>query len=323
MDIKITPSKLSGKLIVSPSKSISHRMLICAAFCDGTTHIDNLLECMDLHATINALTALGAKINGKDGSYDITGITQPSQKAAVDCFESGSTLRFMIPIFSAFGCEAEFTGRGKLPERPITPLIEPMTENGAVFETLSMPYRVKGRLNGGKYYIDGSVSSQFITGLLFALSVLSKDSEIILTTRLESKPYVNITIDCMKQFGVGVCKTENGYFIKGGQKYQPHNCTVEADMSQSAFFLAANCAGSDIELTNLNLNSVQGDKAIVDIAEKFRNGGDLSVIDASDIPDLVPAIAVMMSFWEKPCRIINCERYASRNATVLPPPQSL
>ena len=112
----------------------------------------------------------------------------------------------------------------------------------------------------------------------------------------------------MKQFGVGVCETKNGYFIKGGQKYQPHNCTVEADMSQSAFFLAANCAGSDIELTNLNLNSVQGDKAIVDIAEKFRNGGDLSVIDASDIPDLVPAIAVMMSFWEKPCRIINCER---------------
>ena len=214
----------------------------------------------------------------------------------------------MIPIFSAFGCEAEFTGRGKLPERPITPLIEPMTENGAVFETLSMPYRVKGRLNGGKYYIDGSVSSQFITGLLFALSVLSKDSEIILTTRLESKPYVNITIDCMKQFGIWVCETESGYFIKGGQKYQPHNCTVEADMSQSAFFLAANCAGSDIELTNLNLNSVQGDKAIVDIAEKFRNGGDLSVIDASDIPDLVPAIAVMMSFWEKPCRIINCER---------------
>ena len=292
MDIKITPSKLSGKLIVPPSKSISHRMLICAAFCDGTTHIDNLLECMDLHATINALTALGAKINGKDCSYDITGINQPSQKAAVDCFESGSTLRFMIPIFSAFGCETEFTGRGKLPERPITPLIEPMTENGAVFETLSMPYRVKGRLNGGKYYIDGSVSSQFITGLLFALSVLSKDSEIILTTRLESKPYVNITIDCMKQFGVGVCETENGYFIKGGQKYQPHNCTVEADMSQSAFFLAANCAGSDIELTNLNLNSVQGDKAIVDIAEKFRNGGDLSVIDASDIPDLVPIISV-------------------------------
>ena len=308
MDIKITPSKLSGKLIVPPSKSISHRMLICAAFCDGTTHIDNLLECMDLHATINALTALGTKINGKDGSYDITGITQPSKKAAVDCFESGSTLRFMIPIFSAFGCEAEFTGRGKLPERPITPLIEPMTENGAVFETLSMPYRVKGRLNGGKYYIDGSVSSQFITGLLFALSVLSKDSEIILTTRLESKPYVNITIDCMKQFGVGVCETENGYFIKGGQKYQPHNCTVEADMSQSAFFLAANCAGSDIELTNLNLNSVQGDKAIVDIAEKFRNGGDLSVIDASDIPDLVPILAVLGTFGSERSVIYNAQR---------------
>ena len=308
MDIKITPTKLGGKLIVPPSKSISHRMLICAALCDGMTHIDNLLECMDSHATINALTALGAEIKGKNGSYDVKGIVNPKKNAAVDCFESGSTLRFMIPIFSAFGCEAEFTGRGKLPERPITPIIKPMIDNGATFETLTMPYKVKGKLHGGKYYIDGSVSSQFITGLLFALSVLKEDSEIILTTRLESRPYVNITIDCMKQFGVEVAETENGYFVKGGQKYQPHNCTVEADMSQSAFFIAANCAGSDIELANLNMNSVQGDKAIIDIADKFKYGGDLSIIDASDIPDLVPAIAVMMSFWKKPCRIINCER---------------
>lgn len=308
MDIKITPTKLGGKLIVPPSKSISHRMLICAALCDGMTHIDNLLECMDSHATINALTALGAEIKGKNGSYDVKGIVNPKKTAVVDCFESGSTLRFMIPIFSAFGCEAEFTGRGKLPERPITPIIKPMIDNGATFETLTMPYKVKGKLHGGKYYIDGSVSSQFITGLLFALSVLKEDSEIILTTKLESRPYVNITIDCMKQFGVEVAETENGYFVKGGQKYQPHNCTVEADMSQSAFFIAANCAGSDIELANLNMNSVQGDKAIIDIADKFKNGGDLSIIDASDIPDLVPAIAVMMSFWKKPCRIINCER---------------
>lgn len=308
MDIKITPTKLGGKLIVPPSKSISHRMLICAALCDGMTHIDNLLECMDSRATINALTALGAEIKGKNGSYDVKGIVNPKKTAAVDCFESGSTLRFMIPLFSAFGCEAEFTGRGKLPERPITPIIKPMIDNGATFETLTMPYKVKGKLHGGKYYIDGSVSSQFITGLLFALSVLKEDSEIILTTRLESRPYVNITIDCMKQFGVEVAETENGYFVKGGQKYQPHNCTVEADMSQSAFFIAANCAGSDIELANLNMNSVQGDKAIIDIADKFKYGGDLSIIDASDIPDLVPAIAVMMSFWKKPCRIINCER---------------
>lgn len=270
MDIKITPTKLGGKLIVPPSKSISHRMLICAALCDGMTHIDNLLECMDSHATINALTALGAEIKGKNGSYDVKGIVNPKKNAAVDCFESGSTLRFMIPIFSAFGCEAEFTGRGKLPERPITPIIKPMIDNGATFETLTMPYKVKGKLHGGKYYIDGSVSSQFITGLLFALSVLKEDSEIILTTRLESRPYVNITIDCMKQFGVEVAETENGYFVKGGQKYQPHNCTVEADMSQSAFFIAANCAGSDIELANLNMNSVQGDKAIIDIADKFK-----------------------------------------------------
>lgn len=308
MDIRITPSKLKGKLTVPPSKSISHRMLICAALCNGTTKIDNLLECMDSHATINALKALGAEINGSDGKYSVSGINSPSASASVDCFESGSTLRFMIPIFSAFGCETEFTGRGKLPERPITPLIQPMTDNGAHFETLSMPYKVTGKLHGGKYYIDGSVSSQFITGLLFALSVLDRDSEIIITSRLESKPYVNITIDCMRQFGVEITETDNGYFVKGNQKYNAHRCTIEADMSQSAFFLAANCAGSDIELTNLNPDSVQGDKAILNIADKFRNNGDLSVIDATDIPDLVPAIAVMMSFWKKPCVISNCGR---------------
>ena len=308
MDIRITPSKLKGKLTVPPSKSISHRMLICAALCNGTTKIDNLLECMDSHATINALKALGAEINGSDGKYSVSGINSPSASASVDCFESGSTLRFMIPIFSAFGCETEFTGRGKLPERPITPLIQPMTDNGAHFETLSMPYKVTGKLHGGKYYIDGSVSSQFITGLLFALSVLDRDSEIIVTSRLESKPYVNITIDCMRQFGVEITETDNGYFVKGNQKYNAHRCIIEADMSQSAFFLAANCAGSDIELTNLNPDSVQGDKAILNIADKFRNNGDLSVIDATDIPDLVPAIAVMMSFWQKPCVISNCGR---------------
>ena len=308
MDIKITPSKLKGKLTVPPSKSISHRMLICAALSDGTTHIDNLLECMDSHATINALRALGAKIEGENGIYTVNGLSSPSATASVDCFESGSTLRFMIPIFSAFGCEAQFTGKGKLPERPITPLIQPMTDNGAHFETLSMPYKVSGKLHGGKYYIDGSVSSQFITGLLFALSVLGGDSEIILTSHLESKPYVNITIDCMRQFGVEIAETDTGYFVRGNQRYIAHNCTIEADMSQSAFFLAANCAGSDIELTNLNPDSVQGDKAILDIADRFKNNGDLSVIDASDIPDLVPAIAVMMSFWDKPCTITNCGR---------------
>lgn len=308
MDIKITPSKLKGKLMVPPSKSISHRMLICAALSDGTTHIDNLLECLDSHATINALNALGAKIEGENGSYIVNGIKTPSAAASVNCYESGSTLRFMIPIFSAFGCKTEFSGRGKLPQRPITPLIQPMTDNGAHFETLSMPYKIDGKLKGGKYYIDGSVSSQFVTGLLFALSVLASDSEIIITSRLESKPYVDITIDCMKQFGVEITETATGYYVQGNQHYNAHRCTIEADMSQSAFFLAANCAGSDIELTNLNPDSVQGDKSILDIADKFKNNGDLSVIDASDIPDLVPAIAVMMSFWDKPCTISNCGR---------------
>lgn len=308
LDISITPSLLRGSLRLPPSKSISHRLLICAAMADGASQIDNLLECMDSHATIDALTALGAKIQGENGKYTIEGIKAPKSEAFVDCRESGSTLRFMMPIFSAYGCEAEFTGRGKLPERPITPIIKPMCDNGAVFRTDKMPYKIGGRLSAGKYYIDGSVSSQFITGLLFALSRLDGDSEIIVTSPLQSKPYIDITINCMMRFGVIVTQTENSYFVKGNQRYIPQCCTVEADMSQSAFFVVANVLGCNINITNINPDTLQGDRAILDIAGKFRNCGDLSVINAADIPDLVPIIAVMMSFWNKPSVISDCGR---------------
>lgn len=308
MDIRISPSKLKGRLIVPPSKSISHRMLIGAAFAEENSMIDNLLECEDTHATIDALTALGAEIHGENGRYSIKGISASSQKSLINCRESGSTLRFMIPICSAYGCESTFTGAGKLPERPITPLIKPLSDNGITFVSDKMPYMIKGRLKPGKYYIDGSVSSQFITGLLYALSLLEADSEIILTSKLESRPYVDITIDCMKKFGIDVIQTENGFHINGAQKYNALNCTVEADMSQCAFFVTANCLGAGIDMINLNKNSVQGDKAILDIADKFINGGDLSEINAGNIPDLVPILTVLMSFWSKPSVITDCGR---------------
>ncbi|MCH5323693.1 MAG: 3-phosphoshikimate 1-carboxyvinyltransferase [Eubacterium sp.] len=308
MDIKIKPSALCGSLSIPPSKSVSHRMLICTAFCEGESVINDLLECEDIEAMSGALRALGAEIDGADGCYRVRGITSPSKSAVIDCKESGSALRFLIPIAAALGCETEFIGSGRLPERPITPIIEPMRDNGITFISETYPYKISGKLRPGTYRIDGSMSSQFITGLLFALSILNGDSEIVLTSPLQSKPYVDITVDCMRQFGVEVTEKENTYYVKGGQKYIPHTLSVEADMSQCAFFAVADCIGSDIKLDNLNLNSVQGDKAILDITERFKNGEPIDHIDATDIPDLVPILTVLMCFGKVPCRITGCAR---------------
>lgn len=308
MDIRITPKALSGSVSVPPSKSISHRMLICAALSKGESRIDNLLDCEDITAVKGALTALGAIITEDKGICTVHGITSPAKKAVIDCKESGSVLRFLIPVAAALGCETEFIGSGRLPERPITPIIQPLCDNGIKFISEKYPYKISGQLHSGKFYIDGSMSSQFITGLLYALSILKQDSEIILTSPLSSKPYVDITIDCMRQFGVEVDITDNGYYIKGGQSYSPTSVTVEADMSQCAFFAVADCIGSNITLNGLNPDSVQGDKAILSLAADFKSGKDIPTINAVDIPDLVPIMTVLMCFAKAPCRITGCAR---------------
>ncbi len=308
MDIRIKPAALHGKLNVPPSKSISHRMLICAALCDGESVINDVLDCEDITATKNALTALGANIFEENGRCRVVGINAPAKTATVDCKESGSALRFLIPIAAALGCTAEFIGSGRLPERPITPIIQPLCDNGITFLSEKWPYKISGKLRAGSYRIDGSMSSQFITGLLFALSILDGDSDIILTSRLNSKPYVDITADCMRKFGVQVTEYDGGYRVKGGQKYRPQTVSVEADMSQCAFFAAADCIGSDISLLNLAPDSVQGDRAILDIAARFKSGEAIEHIDATDIPDLVPILAVLMCFGKTVCRITGCAR---------------
>ncbi len=308
MDIKIKPALLHGKLNVPPSKSISHRMLICAALSDGESVIHNLLDCEDITAIKGALRMLGADITEENGVCRVHGISVPAKKAVVDCKESGSALRFLIPLAAALGCETEFTGSGRLPQRPITPIIQPLRDNGITFLSDKWPYKITGKLHSGSYYIDGSMSSQFITGLLFALSILDGDSEITLTSELNSKPYVDITVDCLRQFGVDV--TENGgvYKVKGGQKYQPHTVSVEADMSQCAFFAVADSIGSDISMENLDPKSVQGDKAILDICARFNSGEAIQHIDASDIPDLVPILTVLMCFGKTKSQITGCAR---------------
>ena len=306
MDVKITPSKLSGTVQVPASKSISHRALICAALAKGTSMIDNLLECDDTEATIGILSAMGAGIRKEGAKTIVEGIAAANREIKADCFESGSTLRFLIPVAAALGCSSEFTGRAKLPQRPITPYFSELAKNGIVFETTEMPYRFSGQLKAGAYTIAGDISSQFISGLLFALPLLDGDSEIVITSPLQSKAYVDITIAALNDFGVSVQETEHGYFVPGNQEYKPMETRIEADMSQAAFYVVANAIGSDITIEGLNKHSLQGDRAILDIVSAAK--GNAFDVDASQIPDLVPILTVLAAFSNGTSHITNCGR---------------
>lgn len=313
MNVKITHGKLVGTVTVPPSKSVAHRMIIAAALAKGKSVITNLYPSVDILATIDAMRALGADIAFKNNTAVINGFKNIPEKALVDCCESGSTMRFIIPIACALGVNATFIGRGKLPERPITPFLEEFPKHGITFDYHNtMPFSVCGKLTPGKFYISGSLSSQFITGLLLALPILEGDSEIILTSKLNSKPYVDITVGCLRDFGCEITETEQGYYIKGGQKLTPFSGAVEGDYSQSAFWEVANVLGSDIDIQGLNVNSFQGDKKIVEICREivYNENGILSPfeIDCSDIPDLVPILTVLASFCNGKSRITNVAR---------------
>lgn len=313
MNIKITPAKLHGEVTAPPSKSVAHRLVIAASLADGVSKIEGLAESADILATIDAMRALGADIDLADGRAVVKGINRASEKAVIDCCESGSTLRFIIPVAAALDTEAEFQGRGKLPERPITPYLDELPLHGARIEyNNTMPFTVSGRLTGGRFLVDGGISSQFITGLIFGLSLLEEDSEIVLTSKLESKPYVDITIGALAEFGVKVEATKDGYFVKGAQKYKAHDCAVEGDYSQAAFFEVASALGSEVEISGLSEVSFQGDKKIIEICREivYNGNGGLKpfTADVSDIPDLVPILAVLACFCEGESRIVNAAR---------------
>ena len=313
MDIIINPKKLSGKVTVPPSKSVAHRMIIAAALAEGRSEISNLYPSADILATMDCMRNLGAQIDFSGDTAVINGIGNVPETASLDCNESGSTLRFLIPVACALGVKTEFIGSGRLPQRPITPYLEEFPKHGIAFDyNNTMPFFVSGKLTGGKFYVDGGISSQFITGLLFALPLLEEDSEIVLTSHLESKPYVDITLGTLRDFGCEVTENENGYFIKGKQKYKPFCGVVEGDYSQAAFFEVADALGSDIEISGLNVNSFQGDKKIVEICREivYNENGVLKPfdIDCSDIPDLVPILSVLATFCEGKSRITNVAR---------------
>ena len=287
MDICITPKKLYGNINAIPSKSQAHRMLICAAFSDQPTTLICPETNRDIEATANCLTALGAGITWLSNGYRVKPIEEVPFRASLPCQDSGSTLRFLLPIAGALGVDTVFQMTGRLPQRPLTPLWEEMERMGC---TLTRPtadtIRCTGRLRSGEYAINGTVSSQFISGLLFALSLLPGQSRLQVLGKLESAPYVSMTLAAMERFGISC----NDYCFPGnGRFHSPGTVTVEGDWSNAAFFLAAQALGSPIQVGNLNPDSPQGDRVCARLLPELK---DKLTISAADIPDLVPILAV-------------------------------
>lgn len=282
----VYPSKLCGSVRVPASKSMAHRMLIAAALADKPTKIEISALNKDIDATMACLTALGAEIYPDGSIWNIKPIASVSENPVLDCGESGSTLRFLLPVAAALGAEAQFIGRGRLPERPNIALTDAMKLHGADVDSDLLPMHISKGMTGGIWTLPGNISSQYITGLLFALPLLSEDSEIRLTTKLESASYVEMTLQAIRQFGIHVEIAESGWRIPGNQKYiSPGELSVEGDWSAAAFWMAANAMGASIQLEGLNPETTQGDRAVEFLVGQKK-------INAENTPDLVPALAV-------------------------------
>ena len=323
-DVKFSPFVPNGTVNVPPSKSDVHRAIICAAMANGVSRISPVALSNDIKATIGCIKALGADAVLENNVLTVDGTNMYKNKTALlDCGESGSTLRFFIPIAAVGNVNATFVGKGKLPQRPIGIFTEALPKAGTVCKTEGgLPLEIKGQLKSGIFEIPGNVSSQFITGLLLALPILEGDSEIVLTSPLESVGYIAMTIRTMKQFGVNIDTTENGWHIKGGQTYKSCNYTTDGDWSQAAFFMVLGAIGGKVTVKGVAKDSTQGDKKCAEILAEFGakvtqrdnevtvEKGDLKAItiDASQIPDLVPVLSVCAAFAEGTTKIINAER---------------
>ncbi|MCC8023291.1 MAG: 3-phosphoshikimate 1-carboxyvinyltransferase [Clostridiales bacterium] len=321
---RIRPSRLAGTVRIPPSKSAAHRAILCAALADGVTNIAPVSRSKDMEATVRAVRALGGAAEYTGDTLAVRGISRTALvPRTVDCGESGSTLRFLIPIAAALGVPVTLTGSGLLPQRPNDVLLKAMAPHGVRWKGRGLPLQLEGTLCAGTFTLPGNISSQYITGLLFALPLLDGDSRIVLSSPLESRGYVDLTIQVLAQFGVRVEAAQDGYFVPGRQAYRSRAAyRVESDWSQAAFFLSAGALGSDLVLKGLSLDSVQGDRAALALfqrmgADVIANREEIRVragrlrpveIDARQIPDLVPALAATLAFAEGVSRITGAER---------------
>ncbi|MBF7096435.1 3-phosphoshikimate 1-carboxyvinyltransferase [Alkalibacter mobilis] len=331
--VEITPSTLMGTVNIPPSKSMSHRSIFCAALSDGISNIKNVLLSEDIKATCESMEALGAKIKYKktDDKREIyhlriQGTPRPKlKKEKIDCGESGSTIRFIIPLLALLDERVTVTGRGRLVSRPLDSYYEIFDQKKIYYTNKygELPLTIKGMLESGIYELKGDVSSQFITGLMFALPLVKGDSKIVITTDLESKPYVDMTIEMLTRFGIEIVNNDyREFMIKGNQQYQGADYSVEGDFSQAAFWLSAGVLGGEIYSNDLKFDSLQGDKAIVDIIGKM--GGNIeklllgykttrsnlhgTTVDASQCPDLVPIVSVLAALGDGMTEVVNAKR---------------
>lgn len=328
MEVKITPSKLSGTINIPPSKSYSHRAIICGALGEGISNIHNIDFSDDIKTTIRLAENMGAEISIHGNSLLIKGnsgkinIKDPN----IQCNESGSSIRFIIPILLASdNCYAIIDGKGKLKERPLTSYYKIFDKQNIEYRTTNglLPLTIKGNLKADNFEIEGNISSQFITGLLYTLPLLKDESKINITSNLESISYVDLTLDMLKNSGIEIINNEyKSFSIKGNQKYKNIDYTVEGDYSQVAFWIVAGILGSPITCTSIFKNSLQGDKAIVEIVQRMGANLEIendkikvipsnthgTIIDISQCPDIGPILTVLAALSEGETRIINAER---------------
>ena len=296
MNVTILPGTLKGAVTPPSSKSQTHRAVLALMLAQGEGKLSNLAVSQDIQATQDCVAAL------KSG--------QPAQADGLpllDCGESGSTLRFLIPVALAVRGGGHFTGRGRLMERPQGPYIRLFEEKGISWNQEGACLTVAGQLEPGVYALPGNVSSQFITGLLYALPLLPGDSRIVLTTPLESRGYVDMTLDMLRRFDIKVEEQEDGFLVPGNQTYQARDLTLEADWSGAAFWYAANFLGAQVDIQGLNPDSVQGDRQIGTLYWKLARPGNVD-IDLSQCPDLAPPLAVMAAVRKRTTRFVNAGR---------------
>lgn len=321
--ITLIPSTLNGTVKAPPSKSLSHRALICAALSKGESRINNIVYSEDINATIGALESIGVQFDIHPKHLIVKGVKRIKlRNKEVFCNESGSTIRFLIPLLSLTNKEVYFTGAESLLKRPQTIYEEIFKTDDNTFIVEKDKIVVNGSIKARDYFIKGDVSSQFFSGLMFALPLLEEDSTIYIDGTLESKSYIDLTISTLEYFGIEVKELKNGYFIKGNQSYESKDYNIEGDYSNGAFFLVAGTFNDRLQVKDLDHDSKQGDLAIIDIIQAMKgkvvfteNGyiTELSqtkstIIDINDCPDLGPIVALLASLSSGTTKIINAQR---------------
>lgn len=341
MDALIKPSELAGQVPAISSKSMAHRLLILAALAPAPTELACNTTSEDIEATIRCVEALGARVERANGTLRVTPIPGRADddnvpdavfEPVLDCGESGSTLRFLLPVVGALGHGATLTGHGRLARRPLSPLYEQLESHGLALSAQgSFPLVVQGRLSPGRFELPGDVSSQYVTGLLLAAPLLASPTEVVVSEPVQSRPYIRLTIDALEAFGVHVQvshelrqrKAASVYAVSPTRLVSPGTCVVEGDWSNAAFWLAAgSLSRQGVTVSGLNLASSQGDRSIVAalaaMGARIARKGDAIratadaprpvALDVSDFPDLVPPLAAAAALVPGTTRLANAGR---------------